>query len=50
MIAVLNFAHLGDSVSFFSMLRWKSDGPRHTARFMGVIWFSSTSDVTSRRK
>lgn len=32
------------------MLRWKSDGPRQTARFIGVIWFSSTKDVTSRRK
>lgn len=44
------YAHLGDSVSFFSMLRWKSEGPRQTARFIGVIWFSSTKEVTSRRK
>lgn len=32
------------------MLRWKRDGARHTARFIGVIWFSSTEDVTSFRK
>lgn len=32
------------------MLRWKSEGARHTARFMGVIWFSWTEEVTSLRK
>ena len=37
-------------MSLFRMLRWKREGPRHTARFMGVIWFSSTKEVTSRRK
>lgn len=32
------------------MLRWKREGARHTAMFMGVIWFSSTEEVTSLRK
>lgn len=36
-------------LSFFTILRWKRDGAKHTAIFMGVIWFSST-DVTSCRK
>jgi hypothetical protein len=37
-------------LSFFRMLRWNRDGARHTAMFMGVIWFSSTEEVTSDRK
>ena len=41
--------HLGE-LSFFSKLRWKRDGARHTARFMGVIWFSSTKLTTSFKK
>lgn len=49
-VVIISYMHLGDSVSFFSMLRWKSEGPRQTARFIGVIWFSSTKEVTSRRK
>lgn len=42
--------YLGDRLSFFRMLRWKSEGAKHTAIFMGVIWFSSTEEVTSLRK
>lgn len=41
--------HLGE-LSFFSKFRWKREGARHTARFMGVIWFSSTKLTTSLRK
>ena len=37
-------------MSFFRRLRWKREGARHTAMFMGVIWFSSTEEVTSLRK
>lgn len=47
---VRHSGHLGDRLSFFRMLRWKRDGARHTAMFMGVIWFSSTEEVTSLRK
>ena len=42
--------YLGERLSFLSILRWKREGARHTAMFMGVIWFSSTEDVTSLRK
>lgn len=42
--------YLGERLSFLSMLRWKREGARHTAMFMGVIWFSSTEEVTSLRK
>lgn len=40
--------YLGE-LSFFTILRWKREGARQTAMFMGVIWFSST-EVTSLRK
>lgn len=46
----MHLGYLGDRLSFFKMLRWKREGARHTARFIGVIWFSSTEDVTSFRK
>ena len=42
--------YLGDRLSFFRMLRWKSEGAKQTAMFIGVIWFSSTEEVTSLRK
>lgn len=42
--------YLGDRLSFFILLRWKRDGARHTAIFIGVIWFSATEEVTSLRK
>lgn len=43
--------HLGDELSFFrSVLRWKRDGARQTARLVGVIWFSATLAVTSLRR
>lgn len=42
--------YFGERLSFLRMLRWNSEGARHTAMFMGVIWFSSTEDVTSLRK
>ena len=40
----------GDLASFFKVFRWKSEGARHTATLVGVIWFSSTQATTSRRK
>ena len=41
-------AHLGEELSLRrSVLRWKSEGARHTARLVGVIWFSATAAVTS---
>lgn len=43
-------AHLGQRFSFFRILRWKREGAKHTAIFMGVIWFSCTEEVTSLRK
>lgn len=43
--------HLGDELSFRrSVLRWKRDGARQTARLVGVIWFSATLAVTSLRR
>lgn len=40
--------HLGEELSFRrSVLRWKTDGARQTARLVGVIWFSATLAVTS---
>lgn len=30
-------AYLGDKFSFFRMFRWKREGAKHTAMFMGVI-------------
>ena len=46
----LRVFHLGEMLSIFRMLRWKREGARHTAMFIGVIWFSSTLEVTSLRK
>lgn len=48
-LLLLRKTHLGE-LSFFNKLRWKRDGARHTARFLGVIWFSSTKLATSLRK
>lgn len=42
--------YLGEELSLFRVLRWKSEGARHTARLVGVIWFSFTAAVTSLRK
>jgi hypothetical protein len=33
---LLKETHFGE-LSFFSKLRWKREGARHTARFIGVI-------------
>lgn len=48
-LLLLRKTHLGE-LSFFNKLRWKREGARHTARFMDVIWFSSTKLTTSLRK
>lgn len=42
--------YLGEEFSLFSVLRWKREGAKHTARLVGVIWFSFTAAVTSLRK
>lgn len=49
-IVQMHLHYLGDRLSFFIMLRWKREGARQTAKFIGVIWFSSTEEVTSFRK
>lgn len=43
-------AYLGEEFSLFRVLRWKREGAKHTARLVGVIWFSLTAAVTSLRK
>lgn len=43
-------AYLGEEFSLFRVLRWKSEGAKHTARLVGVIWFSFTAAVTSLKK
>lgn len=42
--------YLGEEFSLFRVLRWKREGARHTARLVGVIWFSLTAAVTSLKK
>lgn len=42
--------HLGEELSLRSVLRWKREGAKHTARLVQVIWFSPTLAVTSLRK
>lgn len=37
-------------LSLLRTLRWKRDGAKQTAIFVGVIWFSSTQATTSWRK
>ena len=42
--------YLGEEFSLFKVLRWKREGAKHTARLVGVIWFSFTAAVTSLKK
>lgn len=42
--------YLGEEFSLFRVLRWKREGAKHTARLVGVIWFSFTAAVTSLKK
>jgi len=42
--------NLGEELSLRSVLRWKREGAKHTARLVQVIWFSPTLAVTSLRK
>lgn len=41
---------LGEEFSLLRVFKWKRDGAKHTARFVGVIWFSFTAAVTSLKK
>lgn len=42
--------YLGEEFSLLRVLRWKREGAKHTARLVGVIWFSFTAAVTSLKK
>lgn len=42
--------YLGEEFSLLRVFKWKREGAKHTARFVGVIWFSFTAAVTSLRK
>lgn len=48
--ALLQRTYLGEEFSLLRVFRWKREGAKQTARFVGVIWFSFTAAVTSLRK
>lgn len=42
--------YLGEEFSLLRVFKWNREGAKHTARFVGVIWFSFTAAVTSLKK